>query len=46
MDPLRKLRSKVVLCEEAGEVLKAHILTALLQSVEHAILNVVRLRPR
>lgn len=35
---LRKLRTKVMLCEEAGEVLEAHILTALLPSVEQAIL--------
>ena len=37
-DMLRKLESKVVLCEEAGEVLEGHMLTALLPSVEHAIL--------
>ncbi|KAM0816897.1 hypothetical protein AB5N19_02699 [Seiridium cardinale] len=35
---LRRVRSKVMLCEEAGEVLEAHTLTALLPSVEHAIL--------
>ncbi|KAF3061545.1 NFX1-type zinc finger-containing protein 1 [Daldinia childiae] len=35
---LQKLRCKVMLCEEAGEVLEAHTLTALLPSVEHAIL--------
>lgn len=35
---LRKLRTKVVVCEEAGEVLEAHILTALLPSVEQLIL--------
>ena len=35
---LRRLNSKVLLCEEAGEVLEAHILTALLPSIEHAIL--------
>jgi superfamily I DNA and/or RNA helicase len=35
---LRKLKSKVILCEEAGEVLESHLLTALLPSVEHAIL--------
>lgn len=35
---LRKLRSKVVVCEEAGEVLEAHLLTALLPSVEQAVL--------
>ena len=35
---LRKLRSKIVLVEEAAEVLEAHTLTALLPTVEHAIL--------
>ncbi|OOF93584.1 hypothetical protein ASPCADRAFT_517135 [Aspergillus carbonarius ITEM 5010] len=35
---LQRLQSKVVLCEEAGEVLEAHLLTALLPSIEHAIL--------
>ena len=35
---LRRLPSKVLVCEEAGEVLEAHILTALLPSIEHAIL--------
>lgn len=35
---LRKLRTKVMLCEEAGEVLEAHILTAMLPSVEQAVL--------
>ncbi|KAE9990199.1 hypothetical protein EG327_001711 [Venturia inaequalis] len=35
---LRKLRSKVLICEEAGEVLEAHLLTTFLPSVEHAIL--------
>ncbi|KAL8883396.1 MAG: hypothetical protein Q9192_007191, partial [Flavoplaca navasiana] len=35
---LRHLRSKVMVCEEAGEVMEAHTLTALLPSVEHAIL--------
>ncbi|KAL1965266.1 hypothetical protein VTN77DRAFT_5868 [Rasamsonia byssochlamydoides] len=38
LNMLRRLRSKVVLCEEAGEVIEAHLLTALLPSVEHAIL--------
>ncbi|KAI2609251.1 hypothetical protein GGR54DRAFT_382142 [Hypoxylon sp. NC1633] len=38
LDLLQKLRCKVMLCEEAGEVLEAHTLTALLPSVEHAIL--------
>ncbi|RYP42243.1 hypothetical protein DL767_000407 [Monosporascus sp. MG133] len=47
-DLLRKLRCKVMLCEEAGEVLEAHILTAFLPSVEHAILigDHLQLRPQ
>lgn len=45
---LQKLRCKVMLCEEAGEVLEAHILTALLPSIEHAILigDHLQLRPQ
>ena len=38
IDLLRCVRAKVMICEEAGEVLKAHTLTALLPGVEHAIL--------
>ncbi|OTB11705.1 hypothetical protein K445DRAFT_339577 [Daldinia sp. EC12] len=38
LDLLQKLRCKVMLCEEAGEVLEAHTLTAFLPSVEQAIL--------
>ncbi|KAL9594881.1 MAG: hypothetical protein Q9179_005205 [Wetmoreana sp. 5 TL-2023] len=38
LDILRRVRAKVVMFEEAGEVLEAHTLTALLPSVEHAIL--------
>lgn len=38
LDMLRKLHSRVLLCEEAGEVLEAHLLTTLLPSIEHAIL--------
>ena len=38
LEVLRRLNSKVLLCEEAGEVLEAHLLTALLPSIEHAIL--------
>ncbi|KAH0538544.1 hypothetical protein FGG08_004877 [Glutinoglossum americanum] len=38
LDMLRRLPSKVLLCEEAGEVMEAHILTALLPSIEHCIL--------
>ena len=45
---LRRLRCKVMLCEEAGEVLEAHILTALLPSLEHTILigDHLQLRPQ
>ncbi|KAI1103087.1 hypothetical protein F4804DRAFT_245949 [Jackrogersella minutella] len=48
IDLLHKLRCKVMLCEEAGEVLEAHTLTALLPSVEHAILigDHLQLRPQ
>ncbi|KAI2777836.1 P-loop containing nucleoside triphosphate hydrolase protein [Daldinia loculata] len=48
LDMLRKLDSKVLLCEEAGEVLESHILTALLPSVQHAILigDHLQLRPQ
>ncbi|KAK6591706.1 hypothetical protein H4I96_12262 [Botrytis cinerea] len=35
---LQRVRAKVMLCEEAGEVLEAHTLTALLPGIEHAIL--------
>jgi AAA domain len=38
LDILQRINSKVLVCEEAGEVLEAHLLTALLPSVEHAIL--------
>ncbi|RMY30545.1 hypothetical protein D0866_07926 [Hortaea werneckii] len=38
LDLLRRVNAKVLLCEEAGEVLESHLLTALLPSVEHAIL--------
>ncbi|KAL4909215.1 hypothetical protein BDW74DRAFT_187491 [Aspergillus multicolor] len=37
LEMLQKLQVKVVICEEAGEVLEAHLLTALLPSIEHAI---------
>jgi hypothetical protein len=48
LNMLRRIRSKVVICEEAGEVLEAHLLTALLPSVEHAILigDHLQLRPQ
>jgi superfamily I DNA and/or RNA helicase len=47
LNMLRRLASKVVICEEAGEVLEAHLLTALLPSVEQAILigDHLQLRP-
>ncbi|KAI9784988.1 MAG: hypothetical protein M1839_001184 [Geoglossum umbratile] len=35
---LQRVGAKVMLCEEAGEVLEAHTLTAFLPGVEHAIL--------
>ena len=34
---LQNLRCKVVICEEAGEVMEPHIISALLPSVEHFI---------
>lgn len=34
---LRKLRAKVVVCEEAAEVLEAHMISALMPGVEHVI---------
>ncbi|KAI1080320.1 P-loop containing nucleoside triphosphate hydrolase protein [Whalleya microplaca] len=48
LELLRKLDTKIMLCEEAGEVLESHILTALLPSVEHAILigDHLQLRPQ
>ena len=38
LNMLRRLRCKALLCEEAGEVLESHLLTAFLPSIEHAIL--------
>ncbi|OTA83205.1 hypothetical protein M434DRAFT_378439 [Hypoxylon sp. CO27-5] len=48
LEMLRNLDAKVLICEEAGEVLESHILTALLPSVEHAILigDHLQLRPQ
>ncbi|KAI1332021.1 hypothetical protein F5Y16DRAFT_358334 [Xylariaceae sp. FL0255] len=48
IDLLRRLRCKVLICEEAGEVLEAHNLTALLPSIEHCILigDQLQLRPQ
>jgi hypothetical protein len=34
---LQRVRSKVIICEEAGEVMEPHIITALLPTVEHFI---------
>lgn len=34
---LKKLRCKVLICEEAGEILEPHMISALLPSVEHCI---------
>ncbi|KAF1349640.1 AAA domain-containing protein [Delphinella strobiligena] len=44
---LRKLPAKVLLVEEAGEVLESHLIMALLPSIEHAILigDHLQLRP-
>ena len=38
LDLVRRSGSKVLVCEEAGEVLEAHMLTALLPTLEHCIL--------
>lgn len=45
---LRKLPSKVLVSEEAGEVLESHLLTAMLPSLEHVILigDHLQLRPQ
>lgn len=47
-DLLRSLKAKVLICEEAGEVLESHVLTTLLPSIEHAILigDHLQLRPK
>ncbi|TQV90192.1 NF-X1 finger and helicase domain-containing protein [Cordyceps javanica] len=37
MSTLQRLKCKVVICEEAGEVMEPHILSALLPTVEHII---------
>ncbi|KAH8689897.1 NFX1-type zinc finger-containing protein 1 [Talaromyces proteolyticus] len=34
---LQRVRSKVVICEEAGEVMEPHIISALLPTVEHFV---------
>ncbi|KAE8358023.1 hypothetical protein BDV27DRAFT_169851 [Aspergillus caelatus] len=38
LNMLRRLQSKVIICEEAGEVLEAHLLSSLLPSAEQVIL--------
>jgi len=38
LDLLRRVNAKVLIVEEAGEVLEAHLLTALLPTIEHVIL--------
>lgn len=45
---LRKLTSKVLISEEAGEVQESHLLTAMLPSIEHVILigDHLQLRPQ
>ena len=47
-DLIRSINAKVLICEEAAEVLEAHILTALLPTMEHAILigDHLQLRPQ
>lgn len=47
VDLLDRLGSKILICEEAGEVLEAHTLTALLPTIEHAIFigDHLQLRP-
>ncbi|KAF8465537.1 P-loop containing nucleoside triphosphate hydrolase protein [Kalaharituber pfeilii] len=47
-DLIRSLDAKVLICEEAAEVLEAHILTALIPTMEHAILigDHLQLRPQ
>ncbi|KAF2704119.1 P-loop containing nucleoside triphosphate hydrolase protein [Pleomassaria siparia CBS 279.74] len=34
---LRRVKSKIVICEEAGEVMESHMISALLPAVEHFI---------
>lgn len=45
---IRSVNAKVLICEEAAEVLEAHILSALLPGMEHAILigDHLQLRPQ
>ncbi|KAK6532447.1 hypothetical protein TWF281_006635 [Arthrobotrys megalospora] len=45
---VRTLPAKIMVCEEAGEVLESHILTALIPSIQHIILigDHLQLRPK
>ncbi|KAF8465412.1 hypothetical protein BDZ91DRAFT_728296 [Kalaharituber pfeilii] len=47
-DLIRTLNAKVLICEEAAEVLEAHLLTAMIPKMEHAILigDHFQLRPQ
>lgn len=47
-DLIRSVSAKVLICEEAAEVLEAHILSALLPTMEHAVLigDHLQLRPQ
>lgn len=47
-DLLRNLDAKVLICEEAGEVLESHVLTTFLPTIQHAILigDHLQLRPK
>ena len=48
IEVLRRVRAKVMICEEAGEVIEPHMLAALLPSLEHLILigDHLQLRPQ
>lgn len=37
IESLQRIRCKIVICEEAGEVMEPHILPALLPSIEHIV---------
>lgn len=47
-DLIRSVSAKVLICEEAAEVLEAHVLSALLPTLEHAVLigDHLQLRPQ
>ncbi|KAK2755769.1 hypothetical protein FQN54_005919 [Arachnomyces sp. PD_36] len=48
IDLMRRVDAKVMLCEEAGEVLESHTITAFLPSLQHVILigDHLQLRPQ